>query len=372
MFCPACGNDNVPGSLTCNKCEAALPAAHATPPATVPTAALAGIGDRAIAAILDLVVAGAAFALVGMWAAARWGGVTSHGFELHGAAAGVTIGAVAIFAFLYVWLLEGVLGATLGKFILNVRVRRTDGSAIGFKQSLVRNLFRVIDAIGVYLVGFLIATFSHLKQRLGDHVARTVVVQRDSGPLPRAVAIVVWAAVIVASFVGAYRLHPDAGAAGVASASLAARSTSAPPQAVASAPRTIASTAVPPQVAPTQATADGEGRVIRAQLGTDRTPDYKIVNPSSEFYTDTQQIMCIWTVEGVDPSVSIKTMWIVDDSGGAAPPNYKIVEKSISGVSEGSAFVTSPTNGWPAGTYHLEIYIGDKLAKQVPFTIKQR
>jgi uncharacterized RDD family membrane protein YckC len=361
-----------------------LPAAHATPLATVPTAAqtkaapliagaaLAGMGDRAIATILDLVVAGAAFALVGMWAAARWGGVTSNGFELHGTPAGVAIGAVAIFAFLYVWLLEGVLGATLGKFILNVRVRRTDGRAIGFKQSLVRNLFRVIDGIGVYLVGFLIATFSHLKQRLGDHVARTVVVQRDSGPLPRAMAVVVWAAVIVASFVGAYRLHPDAGAAGVASAPLTAASTSVPPQAVASAPLTIASTAVPPQVAPTRAAAGGEGRVIRAELGTDRTPDYEIVNPSSEFYTDTQQIMCVWKVEGVDPSVSIKTVWIVDDSGGAAPPNYKIAEKSIAGVSEGSGFLTRPTNGWPAGKYHLEIYIGDKLAKQVPFTIKQR
>ena len=114
--------------------------------------------------------------------------------------------------------------------------------------------------------------------------------------------------------------------------------------------------------------------MIRAELGTDRTPDYQIVNPSSEFYTDTQKIMCVWKVEGVDPSVSIKTVWIVDDSGGAAPPNYKfaIVEKLIAGAPEGSFFVTSPTNGWPAGKYHVEIYIGDKLAKQVPFTIKQK
>jgi uncharacterized RDD family membrane protein YckC len=54
-------------------------------------------------------------------------------------------------------------------------------------QSLVRNVLRIIDAIGVYLVGFLIAIFSRLKQRLGDHVAKTVVVQKDSGPMLRAV-----------------------------------------------------------------------------------------------------------------------------------------------------------------------------------------
>jgi len=116
----------------------------------------------------------------------------------------------------------------------------------------------------------------------------------------------------------------------------------------------------------------GDGRVIRAELGTDRTTDYEIVNPSSEFYTDTPKIMCVWKVEGVNPSVPINMVWIVDDSGGAAPPNYKITEKSISGFSEGSGFLTSPSNGWPAGQYHLEIYIGDKLAKQVPFSIKQR
>jgi hypothetical protein len=112
--------------------------------------------------------------------------------------------------------------------------------------------------------------------------------------------------------------------------------------------------------------------VTRAELGTDRTPDFEIVNPSSEFSTDTPKIMCVWTVKGVDPSVPIKIVWIVDDSGGAAPPNYKIMEKSLSGAPEGSFGLTSPSNGWPAGKYHLEIYIGDKLAKQVPFSIKQR
>jgi uncharacterized RDD family membrane protein YckC len=367
MFCPACGNNNVSGSLTCSKCGAALPASPATSPATVSSAAqtnaapliagaaLAGMGDRAIATLLDVVVVGAAYALVGMWAAVRWGGVTSNGFELHGTPAVIAIAAVATFAFLYVWLFEGVLGASLGKFILNVRVRRIDGSAIGLTKSLVRNLLRIIDAIGVYLVGFLIAIFSHLKQRLGDHVAKTVVVQKESGPLPRAVAVVVWAAAIVASFVGAYRLHSGAGAAGVTSA-----------------PLSTASTSVPLQTAPTQGAAAGEGRLIRAELGTDRTPDFTIVNPSNEFYTDTAKIMCVWTVQGVDPSVPISLAWVVDDSGGAAPPNYLIAKKSITGSSEGSFFMDSPNTGWPVGIYHVEIYIGDKLVKVVPFTVKRR
>jgi len=56
--------------------------------------------------------------------------------------------------------------ATLGKLMMNVRVRRVDGGSIGFGKSLIRNLLRVIDAIGLYFVGFLIAILSRLRQRL--------------------------------------------------------------------------------------------------------------------------------------------------------------------------------------------------------------
>jgi uncharacterized RDD family membrane protein YckC len=376
MFCSVCGHSNADDSMRCSNCgsplamaatlsgggqvgSAAGPAPAAAQDAKSHTLAagsvLAGIGDRAIATLLDIIVAASPFAVIGMWAAVRWGGVTSNGFQLQGTAAGVAFGAVAILGFLYFWLMEGVFGATLGKFILNLRVRRLNGSSIGMSKSLVRNLSRVVDAIGVYLVGFLIANFSNRKQRLGDHLAGSVVVHVDSGKVTRAVAAVAFAAIILACFVGAYQLHPGAGAVTVAST-----------------PRPIGSSSVPSQNGATQATVAGEGRVTRAELGTDRTPDYEIVNPSSEFYTDTPKIMCVWTVKGVDPSVPIKTVWIVDDSGGAAPPNYKIVENSISGYSEGSGFVTSPNNGWPIGKYHLEIYIGDTLAKQVPFSIMQR
>jgi uncharacterized RDD family membrane protein YckC len=144
MFCPACGNNNDSGFQTCGKCGAALPASAAIPPTTVAStaqtkaapliagAALAGMGDRAIATILDWAVGGAAFALVGMWAAVRWGGVTRNGFELYGSAANIAFGIVAIFGFLYLWIMEGVFGATLGKFILNLRVRRIDGSNIAW------------------------------------------------------------------------------------------------------------------------------------------------------------------------------------------------------------------------------------------------
>jgi uncharacterized RDD family membrane protein YckC len=335
---------------------AAAPAtAAATQSANSPVlaagSALAGIGDRAIATLLDIVVAASPFAVIGMWAAVRWGGVTPNGFQLQGTPAAITISLVVILWFLYVWLLEGLLGATLGKFILNLRVRRLDGSGIGLSKSLVRNLSRIVDAIGVYLVGFLIANFSNHKQRLGDHLAGTVVVHGDSGKVTRATAAVAWAAIVIACFVGAYRLHPGAGAA---------------------APLTAASTSVPPQAAPTRAAAAGEGRVTRAELGTDSTDTFQIIGPATEFYTDTPQIVCVWEIAGTDFNTPLKSVWIAEDVGDAAPPNYQLAAKSMSGVNEGKFYVTSPANGWPIGKYRLEIYIGDTLAKQIPFSIKQR
>jgi uncharacterized RDD family membrane protein YckC len=392
MFCSACGANNTPGTVNCSKCgsplaltpaqtsggqagSVAAPAVAASAPVTkteplFPAGTIAGIGDRAIAAILDIVVSAAPFALIGMWAAVRWGGVTPNGFQLEGTSALITMSLVAVLGFLYLWLLEGAFGATLGKFILNLRVRRLDGSRIGLAKSLIRNLSRIIDGIGVYLVGFLIAIFSSRKQRLGDHLAGTVVVQGNSGKLPRVVATVAWAAVVVACLVGAYTLHPSGTS--PTAASSGALVPSVPQSAPASAPSQSAPTGSTASPQSASAAGTAEGQVTRAEMGTDRTDDFKIVNPSVEFYTDTPKIVCVWTFAGVDLSVPKKSVWVADDIGAAAPPHYTIAEKSVSGFNEGSFSITIPDKGWPVGQYHLEIYIGDKLAKQIPFSIKRR
>jgi uncharacterized RDD family membrane protein YckC len=344
MFCSACGHSNAAGSTCCSKCESplavaaaptgggqvdstAVPAtAAATPGASSPALAagsvLAGIGDRAIAAMLDIVVAASPFAVIGMWAAVRWGGVTPNGFQLQGTAAAITISLVVIFWLLYVWLLEGLLGATLGKFILNLRVRRLDGGRTGLSKSLVRNLSRVVDAIGFYLVGFLIANFSNRKQRLGDHMAGTVVVHVDSGKVTRATAAVAWAAIIIACFVEAYALHPSGGP------QLQSRVQSTPQPSPVIAPAQSAPLQTLSSAASSTAVA---GQVTRAEMGTGKTDDYKIVNPSVEFYADTPEIVCVWDVAGVDPSILIKSIWVADDVGPAAPPHLKLMEKSLAG-----------------------------------------
>lgn len=75
--------------------------------------------------------------------------------------------------------LEGAFGATVGKVVLGIRVRRPDGSRIGFGPALIRNLARVVDAFPYvipYLVGGIAVIRSDTDQRLGDRWATTVVI----------------------------------------------------------------------------------------------------------------------------------------------------------------------------------------------------
>jgi uncharacterized RDD family membrane protein YckC len=237
VFCNSCGAQNKAEARFCGACGAPLPVptpADAPPqpmPAPAPEARLASLGDRLIAVILDSILLVAAFALIGMWVATRRGGLTATGFSLVGKPALVAIGATLLAGFLYYWLLEGLLGATLGKAIAGLRVRRKLGGPCGLTPSLVRNLLRIVDGIGVYLLGFLVALFSKSRQRLGDLAAGTIVVERSTGAPLRAACVLVWLALIAGGIGGAYVVYHRAPAAGAGAA--VTQTAQAPPSAVA-------------------------------------------------------------------------------------------------------------------------------------------
>ena len=246
MLCPACGSANASEASICLSCGASLAANQSRPvtapspaprvaasPATTPSASVvaspspvapyaatpsspdiliagrrvARLGDRLIALVLDTLLVAAVFALCGMWIAARWGGITKNGFALEGKSAMLTFIATLVFAWLYFWIMEGIFGATLGKAIIGIQVRSKNGERCDIRASLIRNLLRIVDGIGIYLVGFLIAIFSKLRQRLGDHVANTVVVETRIGTLIRFVLVLLWVGSITAGIWGAYRIH---------------------------------------------------------------------------------------------------------------------------------------------------------------------
>jgi uncharacterized RDD family membrane protein YckC len=81
--------------------------------------------------------------------------------------------------FLYYFLMEWRLGWTVGKLILGLKVTGADGSRLSFQGALIRSLVRLVDAEMLFLnlVGCALILSTKRRQRLGDVLARTVVIQ---------------------------------------------------------------------------------------------------------------------------------------------------------------------------------------------------
>jgi len=74
--------------------------------------------------------------------------------------------------------MEGLVGATIGKMVLGMRVTKVDGSPCDLQAALIRNILRIVDALPFYLIGAILVWTSSRRQRLGDRVANTVVVSK--------------------------------------------------------------------------------------------------------------------------------------------------------------------------------------------------
>lgn len=72
-------------------------------------------------------------------------------------------------------LAEGLFGMTIGKGFLNLKVVTDDNEDIGIGKGFIRFFFGFIDYI--FLIGIIIAATNKQKKRIGDLVAKTIVVK---------------------------------------------------------------------------------------------------------------------------------------------------------------------------------------------------
>ncbi len=79
----------------------------------------------------------------------------------------------------YYTILEAMFGATIGKRLMRLRVTLTDGRPIGWKESIIRNVLRVVDMQLFGLVGLLFVWRTGRSQRIGDLAATTIVLSRE-------------------------------------------------------------------------------------------------------------------------------------------------------------------------------------------------
>ncbi|HEX5164580.1 MAG TPA: RDD family protein [Thermomicrobiales bacterium] len=133
----------------------------------VPTTVGVGVGPRALAIIIDAVAIGIVSFILQMLAGGDSG-------------AGTLVGCFfAIASLAYYPVMEKVYGASLGKMVMGLKVVTETGAPLDWTAAILRTLLRLIDGLFVYLIGAILVWTSPTNQRLGDKVARTLVVRKD-------------------------------------------------------------------------------------------------------------------------------------------------------------------------------------------------
>jgi uncharacterized RDD family membrane protein YckC len=190
MFCPYCGVSNDRNEAKCFVCEKPLPALGAAAAASAPAAAggrvrparpgqpqqqlaLASVGDRLIALVFDRIVIFSIVLVASAWAMDRWKGYTFASIMWGAIAIG---GSFILAVFLYHFISEAAFMTTLGKAAMGLHLGLESGRG-RIAGTAIRNALRIVDALGLYLVGFLFATFTNRRQRVGDLVGKTVVLE---------------------------------------------------------------------------------------------------------------------------------------------------------------------------------------------------
>jgi Predicted membrane protein/domain len=230
MECPHCHRQLSARAKNCASCGGHIPSgqylleeAGLDEPTTSPAAStavsarsgeaarVANLGDRFAAFVLDTVVLFGVFAAVDAWIFMRWGRVEGTELDLTTAAVLLAGGFNALILFCYGWLLEAGFGATLGKALVGIRVVRSKRRG-ALAASAIRNLLRIVDGFGFYIVGAMVASCSETRQRLGDLCAGTAVVEEEFGRTRKVLALAVWLAVLGGSAWGVPRIcmedHP--------------------------------------------------------------------------------------------------------------------------------------------------------------------
>ena len=198
--CKSCGKSIPPAQYLLEESGVIQPAAPHTSVAVAGAACTQGfrfarLGDRFIAFVLDTVFLFGLFAIMDAWALTRWGSVEGSELRLTTASLLIAVTLNATVLFLYGWLLEAAWGATLGKAMVGIRVVGTRQGR-SFSACAVRNVLRIVDGLGFYLVGTVVAACSAARQRIGDIYGRTAVIEESFGTGIRVATIVLWIAIL--------------------------------------------------------------------------------------------------------------------------------------------------------------------------------
>lgn len=177
-YCPKCGNEVPADAKFCTNCGASLgvsiPGAPPPPPSGyISPSPLADLGSRIVGGLIDYIIIGIIAAVLSFLALAplMMGG---FGWGWFGSIFGVQF----LLWLIYFTYFEGTSGQTIGKKFAHIKVVKEDGSRCEFGSALVRSILRIVDSLPfIYILGIILIAATDKKQRLGDMLAKTIVVK---------------------------------------------------------------------------------------------------------------------------------------------------------------------------------------------------
>jgi hypothetical protein len=95
---------------------------------------------------------------------------------------------------------------------------------------------------------------------------------------------------------------------------------------------------------------------------------------TTKFNSDVSKLYARWQASDLAKGTKLRSVWIAEDVGEVAPPNYKVDETTVvtpAPPSSGTFSLSRPNAGWPIGSYRVEIYADDALIETLKFTIAQ-
>ncbi len=151
--------------------------------------AIAGIGSRFAARLLDSLIQMAFIIALYFAVIAAAGGLFALGASRNGLETGalVLVAVIMVVVFITIFLYDLIFelamgGQTPGKRAVGLRVVDASGAPARPASILVRNLVRIVDFLPLYyIVGFVTMLATQKTQRLGDLAAHTIVIRERKG-----------------------------------------------------------------------------------------------------------------------------------------------------------------------------------------------
>lgn len=150
-----------------------------------PTVVVASMTDRFTAAVIDLVLIGVIFAVLGLPTGRQTlTSTTDPGIHVTTFGEWLSNPTLALLAdplwllllLAYYFVLEACFGRTIGKRLLSLRVVQVGGGRPSISAIAIRTVGRIIDVLpALYVLGMIVMATGSERQRIGDRLAHTTV-----------------------------------------------------------------------------------------------------------------------------------------------------------------------------------------------------